>query len=345
MLADIGGKDGSMHNRRARPTLRVLHEDLTAEWDSPHPRRALADRRLDELHPLSELPHPIVAKAVDSFGSVAADDNYVGAIASATQLHLLEIKNSQWRGGVWQDPTSGVCWLVVAGLAKGNHQDRDDFYKTIERENDAGDLAQWLPTDEDTRLLKQETAARLRTEWELGVQRLVLSALREVHAGGTRRVAIEHPVPGNGTFANVDLTVAAVRDDGYEADEVGLEITPADRYAGSALLWQLTIRVLISIDPPEQGWDRFGNTYSNIGQPGAWTARVDDLGELVAANDLAVSEAGSTSHYTHRHHLAGNTINGDAVRALCGTYFVPTQDHETMPRCPTCADRLAELPD
>lgn len=333
-----------MHNRRARPTLRVLHEDLTAEWDSPHPRRALADGRLDELHPISELPHPIVAKAVYSFGSVAAEDNYVGVIASATHLHLLEIKNSQWRGGVWQDPTSGVCWLVVAGLAKGNHQDRDDFYKTIERQNDAGDLAQWLPTDEDTRLLKQETAARLRTEWELEVQRLVRSALAEIHAGGTRRIKVDHPVPGNGTFAKVDLTVAAVRDDGYEADEIDLEIVPTDRWAGSALLWQLTIRVLISIDPPEQGWDRFGNTYSNIGEPGAWTARLDELGALVAADDLAMSEPGSTSHYTHRQHLAGKTINGEAVRALCGSYFVPTQDHESMPACPTCADRLAELP-
>lgn len=333
-----------MHNRRARPTLRVLHEDLTAEWDSPHPRRALADGRLDELHPLSELPHPIVAKAVDSFGTVAADDNYVGAIASATQLHLLEIKHSQWRGGVWKDPKSGVCWLVVAGLAKGDHQDHDDFYKTIERQNGAGDLAQWLPTDEDTRLLKQETAARLRTEWELEVQRLVLTALGEINAGGTHRITVDHPVPGGGTFAHVDFCMTPVRDDGYEADEIELEIVPASRFAGSALLWQLTIRVLISINPPEQGWDRFGNTYSNIGEPGAWTTRVDELGELVAADDLSVSEPGSTSHYTHRQHLAGKTINGEAVRALCGSYFVPTQDHDSMPACPTCAERLAELP-
>lgn len=334
-----------MHNRRARPTLRVLQEDLTSEWDSAHPRRALAAGNLGELHPLSELPHPIVTKAVDSFGASAADDNYVGPIASATRLRLLEIKNSQWRGGVWEDPEAGVCWLVVAGLAKGGHQDRDDFYKMIERENESGDPTSWLPTEQDQRLLKQETAARIRTEWELQTQRLVLDALRVIHAGGTRRIEITHPVPGKGTFAHVDLTVAAVREAAYEADEVELEIVPADRYAGSALLWQLTIRVLISINPPEQGWDRFDNTYSNIGEPGAWTKRVDEIDALLAANELAVSEPGSTSHYTHRQHLAGRTINGDAVRALCGAYFVPTQDHGSMPECPICADRLAELPD
>ena len=193
--------------------------------------------------------------------------------------------------------------------------------------------------------LKQETAARIRTEWELQTQRLVLDALRVIHAGGTRRIEITHPVSGKGTFAHIDLTVAAVREDGYEADEVDLEIVPDDRYAGTALLWQLTVRVLISINPPEQGWDRFDNTYSNIGEPGAWTTRVDELDALVAANELAVPEPGSTSHYTHRQHLAGRTINGDAVRALCGAYFVPTQDHGSMPECPTCAARLAELPD
>jgi hypothetical protein len=333
-----------MHNRRARPTLRVLREDLTAEWDSPHPRRALSDGRFADLHPLSELPHPIIAKAADSFGPSPHGDNYVGPIASATRVQLLEIKNSQWRGGVWQDPTSGVCWLVVAGLAKGGHQDRDDFYKKIEREDQSGNPDRWLPTDEDTRLLKQETAARIRTEWELDIQSLVFDALRLIHAGGTHRIQIPHPIPGNGTFAYIDLTVVAIRDGDYEADEIDLEIVPSDRWAGSDLLWQLTIRVLIAINPPEQGWDRFDNTYSNIGEPGAWTVRVSELEILVASNELAVSEPGSTSHYTHRHHLAGKTINGEAVRGLCGAYFVPTQDHESMSECPICADRLAELP-
>jgi hypothetical protein len=93
------------------------------------------------------------------------------------------------------------------------------------------------------------------------------------HTGGTHRIEISHPVPEQGPFAHIDLTVAAVREDGYDADEVELEIVPEGRYAGSALLWQLTIRVLISINPPEQGWDRYGNTYSNVGVPGACQRR------------------------------------------------------------------------
>lgn len=64
---------------------------------------------------------------------------------------------------------------------------------------------------------------------------------------------------------------------------------------------------------------------------------------LVKVGELAVSLPGSTSHYAHREHLAGRTIKGEAVLALCGTHFVPTQDHDSLPQCPTCQERLAEL--
>lgn len=329
-----------VHHRRARPTLRLLREDLPSDWGSAQPQRALADGRLRDLHPLSELPHPIIAKAAESFGADASEDNFVGPIGSSTRLRLMEIKQSQWRGGVWTDPNTGVCWLVVAGLAKGGHQDHDDFYETVKQKDQTGSTDQWLPTDADTRLLKQETAARLRTVWELETQKAVLDALRVIHAGGSQRISIRHPVPAKGSFAYVDLTVNAVRDDDYEADEILVDIVPKSQYAGSDLLWQMTIRILISLEPPEQGWDRYRDTYSNIATPGAWSARAEELEILVQASELAVSEPGSTSHYAHREHLAGKTINGEAVRALCGSFFVPRQDHASLPPCPTCEERL-----
>lgn len=332
-----------VHSRRARPTLRLLREDLTSGWGAVHPQRSLAAGRLGDLHPLSELPHPIITKATECFGANPDEDNFVGPIGCSTRLRLLEIKQSQWRGGIWDDPATGVRWLVVAGLAKGGHQDRDDFYKHVEREDRAGSTEQWLPHAEDIRLLKQETAARLRTQWELETQKLLLETLRLIGAGGSRRISIDHPVPNQGKFAVVDLTVAPVRDEGYEADEMVVEIIPESRYAGSNLLWEMTTRILISLEPPEQGWDRDRDTYINIGEPGAWSNRARDLETLESTGELAVSEPGSISHYTHRAHLAGKTINGEAVRALCGPFFVPRQDHESLPLCPTCEQRLQEI--
>lgn len=339
--------DSSMHSRRARPTLRLLSEDLTADWTSPSPRRLLNEGRLDELHPFSELAHPIIRKAAEAFGPDAGRDNYVGPIACSTRLPLLEIKAGQWRGGVWRDPNTDVRWLVVAGLAKGDHQDHDDFYHRVERHDAHGDSAtsdRWLPSVEDNRLLKRETVARLLTTWELQIQRHVYDALNQIICGGTAEIPIDHPLPGNNPVATLILTIAIVREDGYEADEVELEVIAASQWEGSNLLWQLTLRALISLCPPEQGWDRFKTLFSNIAEPGYFSARSATLSDLVSKGVLDTSVPGQHAHYAHREHLAGKTIDGKAVRALCGVHFVPTQDHEALPRCPSCDARLAELP-
>lgn len=336
--------DHGVHSRRARPTLRLLAEDLTSGWTSPRPRRLLEEGRLDELHPLSELPHPVITKAAESFGVDPAADNHAGLIVSSTRLRLMEVRAGQWRGGVWEDEDSGVRWLVTAGLAKGEHQDHDDFYQRIQREDSGGSPAAWLPTEGDVRLLKRETAARLITVWELDIQEKLLSALRGIHAGGAVRIDITHPVRALERMCTLVIEVSCPRDEGYQADEITVEVLAERAYAGSDLIWQLTLRALITLSPPEQGWDRYKDTYSNIGEPGYFTERVSALEVLVADQALAESVAGSHAHFTHRLHLAGSTIEGTAVRALCGVYFVPTQDHESLPCCPTCQARLDDLP-
>jgi hypothetical protein len=298
------------------------------------------------LHPLSELRHPIIAKAVESFGADPDCDNYVGPVFASTTVPLLEIKTSQWRGGVGKDTATGVHWLVVAGLAKGDHQDHDDFYQRVHREDETGDPTRWLPTERDVRLLRQESMARVLTEWHLAVQAQMLNALRIVRAGGSTRITIRHPPPDKGNFALLVLSVTPLRDPGYQSDDIDLEVRPTrSQYAGGALLWELTIRALISLSPPEQGWDRYKDTFSNIAEPGYWATRVEELEALAERNELAESVPGRHSHYAHRAHLAGATIRGRGVRGLCGVFFVPTQDHEALPTCPECAARLEELPE
>lgn len=325
--------DSSMHSRRARPTLRLLSEDLTADWASPSPRRLLSEGRVDELHPLSELAHPIIKKAVEAFGPDASQDNYVGPIASSTHLPLLEIKAGQWRGGVWRDPSTDVHWLVVAGLAKGGREDHNDFYHRVKRHDTHGGSTEpdrWLPIVEDIRLLKQETVARLLTTWELRIQRHLHEALVRIACGGSAEIVVDHPFPNNNPIAKLIVTIAIVREDDYEADEVELEVVPESKWEGSNLLWQLTVRALISLCPPEQGWDRFKTLFSNIAAPGYFTERSAGLADLVATGVLDTSVPGEHAHYAHRDHLAGRTIDGKAVRALCGVHFVP---HRTTCPC------------
>lgn len=333
-----------MHSRRARPTLRVLTEDLTDGWASPHPRRMLDAGDYRALHPLSELAHPIVAKAAETFGVVAAQDNPVGPIASRTRLPLMEIKTGQWRGGVWVDPETGVHWLVVAGLAKGNHRDHDDFYERIAAADGGVTQRGWLPTDVDRQLLKQETAARLMFDWELSIQSQVLGALRAVHAGGSERFAVDHPLPGKGRLATLTITVEPVRDDDYEADEILVEIDPVPMFAGQHVLWQLTLRTLAALNPPQEGWDRYGDTYSNIVEAGRWTVRVTELEGCVSRQELVASEPSQYSHYVRHEHIALSTVEGESVRALCGVYFVSCRDCTDMPVCQNCERIYSSLP-
>ncbi|MBX3311061.1 MAG: DUF3039 domain-containing protein [Cryobacterium sp.] len=42
--------------------------------------------------------------------------------------------------------------------------------------------------------------------------------------------------------------------------------------------------------------------------------------------------------------LADRMIEGLGVRSLRGIYFVPTQDHASLPKCATCAERSQALP-
>lgn len=61
----------------------------------------------------------------------------------------------------------------------------------------------------------------------------------------------------------------------------------------------------------------------------------------IASGKLATLALGDVAHYTHRKHLAESTVEGRAVRVLCGVFFVPIQDHAKFDPCPE-GDRVRE---
>lgn len=319
-------------------------------------KRALGDNRIADLHPLSELPHPIIEKAVQSFGSRSADDKHEGKIRSSDSIPLLEIRQSQWRGGVWIDPETGVCWLVTAGLAKGGHNDRDDFYKIVERADEQGVIQTWLPGEEDYRLLEKEHAYCLRTEWELDIQKKILAALMQIHNGGSEEILIYHPVHKQDLLATVDVEVNLERSSSendhetIETDDILVEFF-LENQRDIDLFYALSLRVLTSLNPRSSDWVSYGTIYQNgsethsdMGEPGQWAERIEVLRGLVAIGELSQTEENTQAHYAHESDLTVSMIGGKAVRSLCGKYFVPMQDHTTLEKCPTCADIYGSLP-
>jgi hypothetical protein len=145
-------------------------------------------------------------------------------------------------------------------------------------------------------------------------------------------------------MATVTLTVAQGDLGGLQVDEVLIEVDAISSREGTDVLWTLQKRLLTSVCPPQPGWDRYKNTFGTVAEPGALSVRIDELREFVTSNELCPSQPGEVKHWTHRRSLADATINGEAVKSMCGTYFVPVQDHESMPQCAECQQRYDAIP-
>ncbi|MFT3943676.1 MAG: DUF3039 domain-containing protein [Ancrocorticia sp.] len=330
-------------SRTARPTLRVIREDLTSGWSTPYFLRMLDKGEVSALHPFPSLPHPLIARAADSFGEEPQEDHHEGPVRSAGKYNLKEIKDGQWRGGVWAQDE--VCWLVVAGLAKGEHKDHDDFYKKVERLSDERASEIFRPTEEDIHLWRREVAATKMSEWDLRVQRLMTDLLERALSVGSSRLEIKHPLPEKlpntaRLLATVELEVKPIREPDYEYDDVLLTIEVADRWLSSDFAWHFIIRALTIVNPPEQDWDRFGNDLSTMAEPGVLAKRLTQLRELNSRQELAQSEPGIVAHFVHKPTLTKHSYKGTATQAACGVIFVPRQDHEALPVCPECENRM-----
>ena len=322
------------HDPTARPTLRLLAE-LLERWPDPYEKRAITEQRWDDVQPLSRLSHPILVKS-RSLSEAEPVANRI--IECSRDLRLMKVRASQWRAGVWFDP-EGVQWVVAAGLAKGGHRDHEDFYQRLERQCDTerGRKA-LLPTDEDTRLLKRETAARVLTDWELSVQVLAVDLLAGSLHHGCHRVVVPHPTK---TIPLAEVELEFVAGEGIE--EFVLSFINNTRQ-GTHLAYVMERRLLISIAPPEQEWDLAGGIYSAMEESGHCARQIERLRDASKERRLLDSARGHVAHRVHRRHIGDASVDGRAVRSLCGVYFVPLTDPETLPECEECAWRCTHFP-
>lgn len=266
-------------------------------------------------------------------------------ISAVTSEVLLEVKTGQWRAGIWIG--DGACWVIAVGHAKGDHKDRDDFYQRLERLEASGGIPTLLPTSEDRALRQRESADALLTAWQHKNQVQLIEALAAVAHGGTARAEISSPDPtvaGGALFATVELEVGIFREPDYWFEDVVVTFDVAERWKGSRLGWLLTMQTLAAISPPEQGWDIVGDSASNLLEIGTLPRRVEALGRLAEPGEIATTKPGHSAHYAHQKNLAEHSVEGTAVRALCGVYFVPRQDAMSLVTCPTCDALRAEIP-
>jgi hypothetical protein len=239
-------------------------------------------------------------------------------------------------GALWR-PSGRQRRFPPPRLATADPPDSYDFYVQLEElfANGREDILK--PRDQDRRLLAIETAAAQIVKWELQ-----LDSKPWTPSTSWPRLA-EHAStsatpPRTGSLPSVDLGMTVEPGDGYAAEALLVDVSLERDYRGTNLAWTMITRLLTCLSPPSQDWDRYGDTMSALADVGHAADQAARLRELTARGELCRSEPGAVSHWAHQKSLAESTVEGRAVRALCGVFFVPFQDHESLPICPKCSE-------
>lgn len=311
-----------------RPTLRMLREDLTSDWDRVEDKRAVDSGDLARVPPVPGLGHPLVQyfTRLSRDGDVTQEN-----ISGLKDPPWWKVKSGRWRGAAWEDPHTRQVWLCAAGLRREG--ERDDFYRRfMHRANTAG--ASLLPTDEDRRLLRREQLDATMQSWASQVSVLTVTALRS--AVGSPGVAQAFTVPtlnGHDPLIEVDIEV----DDADSCYEIFVTTRVAD-WSQQRLAGQAELIMLCAICPIEQRWDtsptRQGQRYSVITDRRGLLHMLSDAEQFRGVRRPSIP--GPQSHYTPKGDLTRRTIEGSAVQALCGVWFVPRQDHLDREVCGEC---------
>ena len=318
----------------ARPTLLCLGL-LVEDWNSPdHKLEAQSGDFENVSHELHRLDHPLIHKAAEDFtveSSLDADIKREG-ISDLKNPMWWKVKIGRWRGAVYQDE-SGQAWLVAGGYRRG--KEATDFYQWFMAEVKAHGPEQFLPTTDDRRRLSDELAEARFIEWEHRLQADARDLTARARLEGLLEYEIVDP-DGDalGTFS-VAYTEEVIDDD--VVGDAYFEFICSDWAQLELLTWAETVMCL-AIDPHEQTW-RPTNVPSGRGYSLVMDAA--ETGEFFRAVqgpplDPGVSVPGAHAHWTHRGRLTEATILGEAVKGLCGRWFVPRQDHEHLEHCRQC---------
>lgn len=320
--------------KHGRPTERCLQADLGEDWDDPLDKSMAAGDVSKITKELHKLKHQIVNKTADEFTPENSLDHTIKreGITDLKNPMWWKVKVGRWRGAAYQDET-GQVWLCAAGYRRG--KESTDFYQQFMAEVRADGPDKFLPTEADRDRLADELAETRFFAWERELQQLARDWVMEARAYGISTQTLTDP---DGDVLG-ELTFACVEDDldGERIVDLTFDFTCKDWSQYELLTWAETVMCL-SIDPHEQVWRPIniqdGRGYSMVLDADEAEEFFRSLEDPMGAPGVSI--AGSEAHWAHRHRLTEATIMGDAVKGLCGRWFVPRQDHDEKPMCREC---------
>lgn len=352
-----------------RVTLRCLTEDLHTDWGVADHKRAVVELSsraervasgnatdshvaevLERLPELNRLDHPIVRHFDEAF---AGDVDVRESITGLKDPHWWKQKTNRWRGAATDHAVvdAGSVWLCAAGLRAGGERTKDFYARFVDRIQRVG-AASVLPTDADRVVSRTSGKLNAISAWSLQVQVTVLTLLHAAknHNAGGASVTIPAPSRSGDGAASVEvsLDLAIEEVDGDEMVECLLTVTALGHENGR---WaeEVAFKARGILNPDAALWRLSVTGDTSITHSAMLDDAVFSLASDVAAGEPLTAAAsqglrlGTVAHYSPREQLTDATVDGVAVPALCGYWFVPMRDHEGLEVCPTCAAAHASL--
>ncbi|WP_237584012.1 DUF3039 domain-containing protein [Clavibacter phaseoli] len=354
-----------------------MTEDLVADWASIEHHRAALDlraivkaaqqggaRRSDVARQIRSLPrlhlfaHPIISSFSSAF---AAEGSEVAreSVSGLKNPHWWKQKSTRWRGAATDHSLVGTdqVWLCGAGIRAAG-EDRDfysSFMQTITR---SGPEA-FLPNAEDKLLQKIDKQVSSLDGWKVslhGAILVLLSTCVDALAHGYDACAGPVDIPSSDperpddVVARVELSISRETVGDEDLIEAFLTVAVVDR--ADVLEADLASQLArAALQPHAEEWRQ--TPY--VGDSFAYSALIDQstlskANTLRSTGVLSPDESpdglllGVHAHYATESRLVDAQVEGAAVRALCGYWFVPTADHTGLETCAKCVDRHAALP-
>lgn len=314
-----------------RPTLRCLRVDLHSDWEDSDDQQLVSRNLAWMVRPVHTLSHPLIGKAVNDFPVDSDADKLRESISGISSPPVYwKVKVNRWRGAVYED-SDGQAWLVAAGTrTEGSHK---DFYKQFMELVSTRGHDYFLPTSQDKTLEARELAEDDLIEWELGLVRSSVSWVQSARASGTL-ISESISDPNGKALCTISVMYGPAEED--EPHELLVEVAPLNWAVPGLLEWAEQI-ILASICPCESRW---GSTFLTTRIHSVEVMSDEEL-DSICRGDLSADhpgqmEPGTLAHVVHTFRLTESSVVGDPVQGVCGQWFVPRQDHVSMPVCDVC---------
>jgi len=351
-----------------RVTLRCLCDDLDCDWANVSEqkrfrqlRRACAPGNPDSevAQALESVPttacaaHPLVASFFSSFES---DDPSVlrESISGLANPHWWKQKVSRWRGAATDSTLVGddEAWLCAGGL-RASGEARDFYARFMSSVTRAGP-EQYLPADADRRVQAVEEKVARRDAWLEQLRLSVLVCLAAVDATGeSQELHVPGPSPASteDPLTHLVFTLIRVEDSSDELIELILQINDLDHERQYLALTACEAARSV-IEPVTDAWD----VAAGKGTDQIWSVLVDGTLLRIASSAKESGRLPShlcdsrptlaiQAHYAPKGQIVDATVEGNAIRGLCGKWFVPTGNPDGLPTCPICKRAHDDLPD